>query len=196
MIQLIKQLAGDAKIVFDVGAAEGSVTEGYLGMFPNAVVYAFEPTPGLCKLKSGRRVKVVKVAVAEKSGTATLYLNRKPHTNSLLPFVKQGGALVTHNTVEVPAVSLDDFCREVGIEWVDVLKIDTQGTELQVLVGATGLFNKGAVKVVVVELQGASIYAGQCKRGDVGKFLSHYGFVLKYEQVASTRTHSDGVFAK
>lgn len=194
MIQLIKQLAGDAKIVFDVGAAEGRVAEAYLGMFPNAVVYAFEPTPGLCKLKSGRRVKVVKVAAAEKSGTATLYLNLKPHTNSLLPFVKQGGALTTHSTVEVPAVSLDDFCREVGVQQIDVLKIDTQGTELQVLVGATGLFNKGAVKVVVVELQSTSIYAGQCKRGDVGKFLSHYGFVLKHERVSAN--HSDGVFAR
>ena len=40
---LQKELAGDACIVFDVGARHGRVVGRYTEMFPNGIVYAFEP---------------------------------------------------------------------------------------------------------------------------------------------------------
>jgi len=195
----VRQLAGDAKIVFDVGAAEGRVAGEYLKMFPRAVVYAFEPTPGLCRLKSGKRVKVVKKAVLDREGMTSFHINTKHHTNSILPFSRRFKLMKTKWVIEVPCVTLDGFCARHKIARVDVLKIDVQGVELQVLRGAEGLFSKGSVGVVIVELQHAPVYKGQSRRGAVGKFLSRHGFTLKAEYPAhrgDKLIHSNGVFAR
>jgi FkbM family methyltransferase len=195
----VRQLGGDARIVFDVGAAEGKTAAKYLKLFPRAVVYAFEPTPGLCKLRSGKRVKVVKQAVLDREGTTLFHINTKPHVNSVLPFTGQFKLMKTKRVIEVPCITLDGFCVQHKISRVDVLKIDVQGVELQVLRGAEKLFSRGAVGVVVVELQHAPVYKGQRTRGAVGKFLARHGFTMRAEYPAhrgNKLIHSNGVFAR
>ena len=52
---------------------------------------------------------------------------------------------------EVEIVSLDEFARSRGIEHIDLLKIDTEGAELDVLRGARELIEAGRVGAVQFE---------------------------------------------
>lgn len=49
-------------------------------------------------------------------------------------------------------MSLDDFCRQQGIDRIDFLKIDTEGFDLEVIRGADVLFQQNRIGVVVAEL--------------------------------------------
>jgi FkbM family methyltransferase len=47
--------------------------------------------------------------------------------------------------------TIDDFCAEQAIAEIDLLKIDTEGYDLQVLEGARSLLTRGRVRFVYSE---------------------------------------------
>ena len=53
---------------------------------------------------------------------------------------------------DAKVITLDDYCREQGIEKVSVLKIDVEGFEYEVIKGANKLLHEQWVDLVVVEL--------------------------------------------
>ena len=60
----------------------------------------------------------------------------------------------------VPVVRLDDFCLQNGMRRVGLLKIDTEGHDLEVLRGAEALLGNSTIDVVQVE-------AGMTRRNDL-----------------------------
>ncbi len=53
----------------------------------------------------------------------------------LRPAAAAWGSIVRET--EVAITTLDDYCRSTDVSRIDLLKIDTQGYELEVLRGAT-----------------------------------------------------------
>lgn len=54
--------------------------------------------------------------------------------------------------VPVEIGTLDEFCQAQGIEHVNFLKVDTEGFDLEVLMGAVGLLGRNAIDVIQVEV--------------------------------------------
>lgn len=52
---------------------------------------------------------------------------------------------------EVPALTLDDYCRRQHIERVDLVKIDVNGPEWQVIRGARAMLGRPGRRMIVVE---------------------------------------------
>jgi hypothetical protein len=52
---------------------------------------------------------------------------------------------------------LDQICRELGIEYIDLLKLDVEGLELAVLRGAGELLTNGAIRNIQFEFGGCNI---------------------------------------
>jgi FkbM family methyltransferase len=133
---------GPDDLVFDVGANIGWYSLLIARIAPRgAAIHAFEPDPwvrGLLQENISRNragaVTVVDAAVGERPGRATLYLygERNRGRNSLLP-INRG------EQIEVEVVSLDDYCRRLGLENrpVGFIKIDVEGYEFFALRGAT-----------------------------------------------------------
>ena len=48
--------------------------------------------------------------------------------------------------------SLDSYCKEVGVEFIDIVKLDTEGYELAVLQGAESLLRSGRIGMVYTEV--------------------------------------------
>jgi FkbM family methyltransferase len=158
VFDLLKRELKHDDIVFDVGAYIGVysiILARYLG--PKGGVYAFEPAPDNARLlqehlKLNRvcdKVKLVSAGVGEACGRGKLYANGEHIQNSF-----SEAALGEHagvGTIDVAVVSLDAFCDEHSLEpsWV---KVDTEGWELQVLRGATGLFGSNRNVRFVVEM--------------------------------------------
>lgn len=144
-------------VVFDVGAHWGDFTQAVLSTFPKAVqVHAFEPSPTaskvfLDKVAGSSGVRLHRFGFGDSAGVATLHA--PPGGSSIATmyantFEMQGRELVTEH-VELRTV--DDFCREQGIERIHYLKVDTEGHELAVLRGARSMIEQGKVDFIQFE---------------------------------------------
>src|SRR5262249_23401008 len=76
----------------------------------------------------------------------------------------------------IELIAMDDWCAENAIDRVDLFKLDTQGSELDVLRGAERTL--ASVSVVQTEVEFNPMYEGQPLFGDVDRFLRERGFVL------------------
>jgi hypothetical protein len=55
--------------------------------------------------------------------------------------------------------TVDRFCKEKGLAAIDLLKIDTEGCELQVLKGASEMLSGGRVKVIQFEFGECNVFS-------------------------------------
>jgi FkbM family methyltransferase len=133
---LFRRFVTPESTVFDVGANAGyfSLLSGELG----ARVHAFEPNPSVralltrsVRLGSGDIV-VVPAACSDHEGVMPLYLS-DPGNTGMSSVIAQTGT-----SVEVEAITLDGYSRRVGA-CPDLIKIDVEGHEREVLLGAKSL---------------------------------------------------------
>jgi hypothetical protein len=82
-------------------------------------------------------------------------------------------------TVEKVSVdTVDNFSEKHSIARINLLKIDTQGYDLEVLHGAKQALAAGTVDNVLVELNFAQIYKFQPSPAEIISYLEDYRFAL------------------
>jgi hypothetical protein len=74
------------------------------------------------------------------------------------------------------SISIDKFVADRGIDIVHAIKLDTQGSELDVLRGAERALHGCAL--VIIETEFNPLYEGQALFCDVDRFLRDHGFTL------------------
>jgi len=186
-------LAGDARVILDVGAHDGATTLEYLEAFPRAQVHAFEPQSDNAAAARGAlgthpRCTLHNLAVCGATGTVVLHVNSHSETHSLLPIGRVDLWDSPQHEIgaeRVAGVALDDFTAQHGIDAIDILGMDIQGGELAALYGAAGLLKRKAIKVLRLEVEFAPLYAGQPLFWEIGAYLARYdyGFYGLYEMV-------------
>jgi FkbM family methyltransferase len=175
----------DAKVVFDVGAKYGRYTGQFLRLFPEATVYAVDCAPSATlRLMEAygqhERVEVVSQAFLDAPGEVEFNLCQMTGSSSVYPITATFGQETRNTgTVTVPATTLYAFCLERGIEHIDLLKIDCEGSDLAVLNGAAGMLEHDRIKAVHVELLFFPYYCDQCWYFEVAEYLIDWGFELK-----------------
>lgn len=149
-------IARRSKTLFDVGANVGLFS--LLGAATNTSikVHAFEPTPTAAntldaniQLNGFGSVVLNRVAVGKASGV--LYLHEFSGADG-----SNGGMNFTTEEAlgaagQVPVVSLDDYCRDKGINHIDALKVDVEGAEYDVFAGSAHLLRYALVDYVLFE---------------------------------------------
>ena len=177
------------EVIFDVGANIGQMTVDFAKAFPAAAIHSFEPFDvaykALCeRARPFSGVKTVPRALGEKRGRQALYLNEFAPTNSLLPndmhadrYQPQGGASpVGSKQIEVDTI--DAYCAENGVDFIDLLKMDTQGFELRVLRGGKNTLRAGKVAAIYTEMLFVPLYSGQAYFHEIYKVLVQLGYKL------------------
>jgi FkbM family methyltransferase len=174
-------------IIFDVGAHIGQTYEIYRKLFPFAYIYCFEPCPDSFKKLESTISKHsssfgYQMAVSKSIGQANLNLNLSSATNSLLETDQRGkdywgkGLLETVDKVVVDTINLDDFCKKNNIENINILKIDTQGHEFDVLLGAQSLLKNQKIDMIYMEMILCPTYVGQHKIHEYLAMLDEFGY--------------------
>jgi FkbM family methyltransferase len=184
-------------VVLDVGA-RGGAPERWHGLGHPVVVCGFEPDAGACRelneamaaTPNGPDVplRCYPIALAEAAGPRTLYLYRDRRLSSFLrpnsPWLRafpvdrllsDGAFLVDHETT-VTCMTMDEFCDRHGFTEVDFIKLDTQGSELEILRGGAQALRRAFA--VEVEVEFVQEYLGQALFGEVDAFLRGHGFQL------------------
>ena len=174
-------------LFFDVGANTGQTSHAALARFRQAHVIAFEPNPTSCKkIPADLRLSIHNLALGSKPGTKKLFCNAP--TRDSFVFADDGSA-----TIEVDCDTIDNFCNREAINRIDVLKIDTEGYDLEVLRGAKQMLS--VTRFVYTEFfDFEEPYPGAPSLTDILQFLRPLGFrfIATYtESVTDDRTCSN-----
>lgn len=153
-------------IIFDVGANVGCYT---LKVIPflrervNTKIYCFEPSKYTFKtlmdnLSNYKNVKLFNFGFSDKKESVILYSNKKG--SGLASIYNRR---LNHFDIDlkykelIHLKSLDNFCKNKGIDLINFLKLDTEGHEYKVLKGAKDLISKNLIDFIQFEFGGANI---------------------------------------
>jgi FkbM family methyltransferase len=140
-------------VVIDVGANFGTMTLQFARLCPQGRVFSFEPTHyALARLRRNlalnpdlaSRVEVINSFVTKRSGNNPSLV---AYSSWRVDGQRVGNEHPVHlgtprSTEGVPGISLDDFCARRNLRRLDLIKIDTDGHELEVLRGAAGTIER------------------------------------------------------
>lgn len=182
-------MGGDTRTIFDVGAHVGLVATRFRELFPEATIHCFEPFPESFQalgqaVDTLDRIELHRVAVASTNGQAEFSVNENSATNSLLASDDRAAVYWradtprTVGTLSVPTVSADAFAAERSISRIDILKLDVQGGEYDVLLGARDLLDRQAVGLIYMELIVAPTYVGQHRMREYLELFDAVGYEL------------------
>ncbi len=128
----------DVRVIVDIGANIGAASYYFSRLFPEAQVYAFEPALeafDLLKINArGRNVSCINVALVPDPEPGP------PYPGLLYPGLQDSvtGSMFPNQGTERTAVpirvqSLEGALRERHLRKIDILKIDTEGMEVPLL---------------------------------------------------------------
>jgi FkbM family methyltransferase len=146
----------------DIGANAGLMTLiAAARVGPSGRVFAFEPNPPVFQELErhvevnafGDRVRAVDCALSDVNGAARLYVTPVLSGLSSLDIDGAPGrdSLRTGYAVSTRTLRFDDWIARVGVDRVDLIKIDVEGTEDRVLAGMVGTLAARRIDRVVCE---------------------------------------------
>lgn len=182
--------------LFDVGANVGQTITSFLHTFPECRIYSFEPSPSSFEtLKStfGRdsRCHLENLALGDQVAILPFQVTQDYSVNDSLLEPSWGAKA---KKVMVQVFTLDQYCREHGIEIIDSLKIDTQGYDLNVLRGGSRMLGEKRIRACSGKLTFTCMYKDQPSHIDILSFSEKFGYRLIgfYEQ---TYRHNQLIYA-
>lgn len=158
-------------------------------IFNNSLIYAFEPHPESYVTLSEafseyKDVHTFALALGKQNGQSDFYINTYSETSSLLENDEHSkeiwgeGAMNFAKIVKVKLSTLDLFLEENSIKAIDILKMNTQGTEYQILEGAFDTLKQNKVKMIYTEIIRLPTYKGQKNFYEIVKLLADSSFNL------------------
>ncbi|MDP2705035.1 MAG: FkbM family methyltransferase [Patescibacteria group bacterium] len=123
--------------IFDVGAYKGDYREAVIESIPHCIVYSFEPQKKLYENLAQRFDNCFNIGFSDKKEIAPIFGNaNKGGLTSLYQRKLEHFNLSVSEQEKVSLTTVDEFCREHGIQEIHFLKLDVEGHELKVLRGA------------------------------------------------------------
>jgi FkbM family methyltransferase len=174
-------------VIFDVGANVGQSVYRFRDAFPASVIHSFEPSPSTyeqLKAHCGTLPGVNTWNCGVGSTDATLVFQENEYSDMssfLTPSVFSWGKVVKSTSVEV--TTLDSFARNHDIDFVHILKSDTQGFDFEVFKGASHLMEEDRIGLIYFEFIFSDMYENLPSFNDVFRYLRelNYSLVTFYE---------------
>ena len=138
-------------------------------------------------------VSAEKVALGSQEGEGRLYLNPFNKGDNRMNYSKE---LIEGERVEIK--TLDSVCAQYGINSIDFLKIDVQGSELGILQGAVGVLGNSRRCIIMTEVWPSGMEKAGYSSEIFSDFLTSLGFKVEkvfgrpYQKIsASSRGFAD-----
>lgn len=157
-------------------------------------VYSLDPDPGAeSPPERFASYHHFPLALDSSPGERDLFLTTHPAMSSLLEFDARAFArhfglvpgseswartLTLERKLRTRTETADRFFRSQDLERIDFLKLDTQGTELEILKGAREYLSAGRIAVIKTEVSLLPVYRDQCTFSEIDLFLKQYGFLF------------------
>lgn len=160
---LVKISRLNLNIIFDVGANEGEWARFVSKLCNNSNIYSFEIVPvTFNKLKNSTidlpNVNVFNFGLSNASEDVVINFSKD---DDKLSSLVAGSEIhnIKWEKIDCKVLKGDDFCDTHQIEYIDFLKIDTEGSENLVIEGFNNMFQKENIKIVQFEYGMTNIYS-------------------------------------
>ena len=183
--QTYKDNIGKKPIIFDVGANDGQSIERFSSIFPKSTVHSFEPIKEcyekIFNIYNKKNIIINNFALGEKDCERIFYINKNSYTSSFFKINKKYAELVNYDHInkseKKKIKTLDGYVNLHKIKKIDILKIDTQGYELNILKGGKKSL-KNKIKFIELELTLADYYKKKINFYEIDKVLTKNNFIL------------------
>lgn len=183
--------------IFDVGAHRGESIKRFRNLFPLCVIHSFEP--GIQNFKilqqkysNKKNIFLNNLGIGSYEGELQFNEYEKSNSSGFIEIDSQSSwaklrakqkkikaeSLFNPRTYKVKVKDLDSYVRDNRIEHIDILKIDTQGFEIEVLKGSKEILSKFAVDFIELEVIIAGPYKNSISFSDVESVLNPLGYKL------------------
>lgn len=172
-------------LIVDVGGFDGEVAKIFAQSLPESTVLTFEPVNStfnnLLKTISGiKNIRAYNFGLGSCVKTSVINKTDNVSSSSLIAVDSAIGDeffsknLKVNDTEEITVRTLD---TEIAVgELVNILKIDVQGYEMEVLLGAEQTLSR--TNIVLVEMQNHQFYKNAPQYHEIDSFLLSKNFVL------------------
>jgi FkbM family methyltransferase len=186
----------DSPVIIDVGANDGQSIRFFLKLFPNAKIFSFEPNPKLynkllLQFRGNNNINIFNKGVSNIVGK--LFLNETVtdetstfeelnYDSSYLNMKSRILGIKSENIIsskyEVDVITLDIFFKEMNLQKIDILKIDTEGHEMICL---QGLFsnNNHNVDYIQIEHHDDDMYKSTFSSSQFSEYFLGKGYKLQ-----------------
>jgi FkbM family methyltransferase len=177
-LDMTKFIKYDQPILFDVGANTGQTIDDFNTYFKNGLINSFEPSPSTFKILKDNTANMEHVSIwncGMGSENSNVFLNENANSqmSSFLELGDEGWGQIKNKT-SVKVTTIDEFCKEQKIKRIDVLKLDTQGYELEIFKGAESTILENKIGLLYFEVTFIDIYK------ELPSFTSLYDFCVKH----------------
>ena len=179
------------KVVFEIGAHDGTDTEKWFKDHSNIIVYAFEPMPEFAnkirkRFKENSNVILTEAAIDIEETTKKFNIDKSrsslydfsDNLNQQFPIPKKTNWKFTES-IEVKTIRLDSFIEKNNITAINYLWCDAQGNDFRVLQSLGNYINivqEGRVEAAYK----VTLYKGVDNSVDsITKWLSEHKFEFK-----------------
>lgn len=183
--RLINKYLKPGDIFIDVGANIGyfsAIGAGLVGK--TGQVHCFEPIPTyfsyinkMIELNPEYTIKANNIALGEKTGQCRISCHRRnAGGNSIIPgFIFEEDI---SETIDVEINRLDNYIEKEQLKEIALIKIDTEGYELPVLLGLSRFFDehKNHLPSIIAEITPKAFELMDKKINDLYDFMSSYGY--------------------
>lgn len=178
--------------IAEIGAHphESEINEPFhilLDFFPNSKIYAFDVDKEECeKLNKSTKIghKFYPFALGKKKEIRKFYITNKPECSSLykpneklLKLYNNLNGAFLKDIKNIQTISLDEFCKKENVDYLDFIKVDVQGAELDVLQGAKKSLEN--VLCIISEVEFIDHYINQPLYGDICSYLKDYNIMFQ-----------------
>ena len=171
-------------VIFDVGANEGMTAITLAASFPEATVYAFEPVAATFRTlventSASHRIRPFNLALGARPRRARMRIKALSVSNRIAGWRDR---LKPSETVTM--TSGDDFCSEQRLDRIGLLKVDSEGHDLQVLIGFRKMLAATRIDLVEAEVGMNPENKRHASFEAVKAYLEKFGYrlFLIYEQ--------------
>jgi len=181
---IIKQYLPDNPIIIDAGAYDGADSIDFANMFPNGIIYAFEPVSNIYNqlvenTKNYKNIKTYKLALSDTTVNKKIYVSSgySVQSSSLLKpknHLQMFPDCKFESEEVVKTTTINKFCADNKINRIDFMWLDLQGNETKVIKKADKILH--TTKAIFAEYSLVEFYEGVLLYDDFKKFMKELGF--------------------
>jgi FkbM family methyltransferase len=175
LYQLIKQYNPNSFL--DIGANNGEYALDILKEFPTIKVLSIEANTACESDLKNKNLNYIIACPSDKKEVKIFYKTKLAETNTGNSLYKENTHLYTDEhliTEEIQTDTLDNILSGFKDITFDFVKLDTQGSELDILKGATNILN--GVKIIICETDIAKYNENCPKQEEIVEYLNSKSF--------------------
>lgn len=192
----------DSLVILDVGANIGQSVDRFREFSKRAHIYSFEANPDVFellikKMESDKYLNCFNLGIGSENGTLKFNIQPDSGSSSFFKMDTESEAFSLNSSeeakknynkttpkqainfnseIDVNVKTLDSLFEDSMPTLVGLLKIDTQGYEEEVLIGASKILNR--TLIVEAEVMFSGLYEKSSSLHGIQRILEKHGFVL------------------